>query len=339
MAADARQRFDVRVDGHGFAKEPHLAGPVHDAAAQRAHALVAHEQHRAFGPPEIVLEVMAHAARVAHAAGGKNHLGGGVGVDELAFLRAAGDAQVREGERVDAGAQQGEGFLVRALAGVVVKDGGGLDAQRAVHVDGEAVMPVNAALLLDLADEVEHLLRAAHREAGDDHVAAPVEGFLQYAGQRGKIVRHGAVGTVPVGGFHHHQIGGMQVLRVAQEGLTQVADVAGKDDHARLRALGHGHLDGGRSQQVPHVHHADAHARAHLNPLAVVAGPKQPACAQRVLLGVEGLHGRFALTPGLAGFPFGVALLNVGRIQQHDAAQVRRGVGGEDGAAEAPFVQ
>ena len=54
-------------------------------------------------------------------------------------------------------------------------------------------MPVNAALLLDLADEVEHLLRAAHREAGDDHVAAPVEGFLQYAGQRGKIVRHGAV--------------------------------------------------------------------------------------------------------------------------------------------------
>ena len=62
MAADARQRFDVRVDGHGFAKEPHLAGPVHDAAAQRAHALVA-EQHRAFGPPEIVLEYGARGPR------------------------------------------------------------------------------------------------------------------------------------------------------------------------------------------------------------------------------------------------------------------------------------
>ena len=142
-----------------------------------------------------------------------------------------------------------------------------------------------------------------------------------------------------VGGFHHDQVGGGEVLRVAQKGLVQVSDVAGKDDHARLRPLGHGHLDGGRAQQVAHIHHADAHAGAHLHALAVAAGVNEPVRAQRVLLGVERLHGRLALALGLAGFPLGVAFLNVGRIQQHDAAQVGGGVGGEDGAPEAVFVK
>ena len=86
-------------------------------------------------------------------------------------------------------------------------------------------MPLHHAPLLDFAQEVEDLLGAAHGKAGDDHIAAPVEGGLQHIGQVGQVIWPGAVQTVAVGGFHHHIVGLGQVVGVVEDGLMQVPDI------------------------------------------------------------------------------------------------------------------
>ena len=51
------------------------------------------------------------------------------------------------------------------------------------------------------------------------------------------------------------------------------------------------------------------------------------------------LHRGRAAALGLAVFPLGFLLLNMGRVPQHDAAEIHGGVGGIDGAAVPVLVQ
>ena len=69
-----------RPDGDLLAEQLHMVRPVQDAPAQGALRLVAHEQDGGLRPPEVVLQMVADAARVAHAGGGYDDLGPGVQV-------------------------------------------------------------------------------------------------------------------------------------------------------------------------------------------------------------------------------------------------------------------
>ena len=193
-------------------------------------------------------------------------------------------------------------------------------------------MALHQILFLDLAQEIEHFLGAAHGEAGDDQVAAPVEGVLQDGGQGGHIVWPGAVAAVAVGGLHHHIVRLMDGLGVPQQGLMGVADVAGKDDLAGLLPFGDPQLDGRGAQKVAHVGEAGADVRPHLHRLAVVHFMEQGQGGLGVLHGVKGLILLAAGAFGLAVAPLGLELLDVGGVAQHDAAQLGGGPGGEDRA-------
>ena len=94
-----------------------------------------------------------------------------------------------------------------------MEDAGRFNGQRTVDIDREIAVPFDQAPVFDLPDKIQHLLGAAHRKAGDDHIAATVQGALQNSAQLPYIVRPGAVAAVAVGGLHHHiiclvQIGG-----------------------------------------------------------------------------------------------------------------------------------
>ena len=143
---------DLGVDLHILAKQPHLVGALQQGASQRAGGLVAHKQDGAFLTPEVVLEVVADAASIAHARRRDDDLGGGVGIDGNGVLLGLADAQSGEGQRVLPGADQGQGVLVIALAVIFAENGGGAVGQRTVHIDGEPVVAVDAALGLDLPD-------------------------------------------------------------------------------------------------------------------------------------------------------------------------------------------
>ena len=63
------------IDGDLFAKQLHTLGPFQQGAAQCALTLKAHEHHGTLRAPQIVLQVVADAARIAHTGGRNNDLG------------------------------------------------------------------------------------------------------------------------------------------------------------------------------------------------------------------------------------------------------------------------
>ena len=131
----------------------------------------------------------------------------------------------------------------------------------------------------------------------------------------------------------------MQILGIAQKRLAQIAHVAGKHQGLGLSILGYAHLDGSGTQQMSHIHHANADAGADLHPLPIMAGHKQLMRFKRMLLGIKRLLKRPAAALRLAVFPLGVHLLDMRGIQQHNFTQVGGGVRGENFAPEAVFIK
>ena len=217
----------------------------------------------------------------------------------------------------------------------------GLAGQGGVHHHGEAGHALDEALLLHLPDKVQQLLGAAHGEGGDDHVAPIAQSLVNNGGQVGGVVRllvH-VVEPVAVGALGEHIVGVPDVLGVADDGLIPVADVAGKDHLAGVVPLGEPHLHAGRAQQVPGVHEAHLHPVGDLKRVTVLAGDDALDRLLRVVDGVEGLH---RLLPGplaLLVLPLGVALLDVGRVPQHDGQKLPRQAGAVDVAGEALLHQ
>ena len=220
MARNAGQHLHTAAHLNGLAEQAHLFCALHQRPAQGPLPLVAHEDNGALLPPEVVLQVVADAPGLAHAAGRKNDLRPPVKVDGLGILGGHGQLQARKADGVHALFHQSAGLGVVAFGPLVLKNVGGLHGQRAVHIHGKIAVPAHQALLLDLAQEIQHLLGAAHRKAGDHQAAALVEGALQKGGQGGHVVRPGAVAAVAVGRFHHHIVGLFQILRVPQQGLV-----------------------------------------------------------------------------------------------------------------------
>ena len=93
---------DLRVHRNVLTKELHGFCPVLQLPAERALRLIAYEQNDAFLAPQVVLQMVADPARLAHAAGGENDLGLRVGVDELGFVGGNGQLQPVEPDGVDA---------------------------------------------------------------------------------------------------------------------------------------------------------------------------------------------------------------------------------------------
>ena len=279
--------------------------------------------------------MVADPARVAHAGGGDDDLGGGVQVQGLGLLAGLRHPEVGEGEHVGAVLHQLQGLLVEIAPEVPGEDGGGLLGKRRVDVDGEVRVGLHQALVLDLPDEVEELLGTAHGEGGDHHVAAPADGLVNDPGQVVGVAPDLGVVAVAVGGLHDNVVRPGDGAGVPDDGLVHVADIAGEDQPLGDAALGGVHQDGGAAEKMPGVDelHGDALAEGHL--LAVLAGGHVLPDLGRVLDGVEGLHMGGAGAGGLAVFPLGVRLLDVGGVQEHDVHEVRRQAGGEDLAVEA----
>ena len=128
-----------------------------------------------------------------------------------------------------------------------------------------------------------------------------------------------------------------RVGRVLDERLMGVADVARENDDLRRAArLRNAQRDGRAAQQVPHI------GKAHLDfagwpveqrlPRLIGAGHKLLHDVLRVLDGVVRLDHLGAAAHGLAVFPLGLLLLNVGGVLKHNVQQVRRQPCGDDAA-------
>ena len=338
VGGEAVEVDDPRPHGDLLAEELDRADAVEEPSAQAALGLIAHEHHGALRPPEVVLEVVADTAGVAHTGGGDDHLRGRVQVEGAGLIAALGDGEAGELEQGPA-LEGGDGLLVQIAVEIPGEDAGGLAGQGGVHHHGKAGHALDEALLLHLPDEVQQLLGAAHGEGGDDDVAALLKGLVDDLGQSLGIALRRLVEPVAVGALGEHVVGVPDVLGVADDGLIPVADVAGKDHLAGVVPLGEPHLHAGRAQQVPGVHEAHLHPVGDLEGGAVLAGDDALDRLLRVVNGVEGFH---RLLPGplaLLVLPLGVALLDVGGVPQHDGQKLPRQAGAVDVAGEALLHQ
>ena len=196
-------------------------------------------------------------------------------------------------------------------------------------------MALHQPLLFDVADAIEQFLGAAHRKGGDDHVAAPVKGVLEHGGELPDIIGMGAVQPVAIGGFDHHHVGGVRLFRVADQRPVHVAQIAGEEKGPLLVPFGHGNFYGGGTQKMPGVPKLHGDAFGHLYRLMIPTGLQLSESLLRIGGGVHRHIRRLARPLIFAVAPLGFEFLNMGGIHQHNAAQLRRGLGGVDGAGKA----
>lgn len=219
------------------------------------------------------------------------------------------------------------------------EDGGGTAGQRRVDVNREIRVGLHQLLILDLPDEVEELLCAAHGKGGNYHIAAPGHGIVDDLRQVLGVAPHLSVVAVAVGGLHHHIVRPGKVAGIPDDGLIHVAQIAGEDQLFGDAVFRGGNGDAGAAQQMSRVGKSDADALAQFHILAVFAGGDVLLHIFRVLNGIQRLHLGGAGTGRLAVLPLSVGLLNVGGIQQHDVHEVSRHTGGEDAALKALLHQ
>ena len=283
--------------------------------------------------------MVADAAGIAHAGGGDDDLGCLVGVEGLGLLGGLGQRQAGEGEQVLTALHHGDGLLVQIAAQIAGVDLGGLGGKGAVHHHLEVGDGLDHALVFDLAQEVEQLLGTAHGEGRDDDVAALGEDIVDEGCQGLGIALGGLVVAVAVGGLHDDIVGLGDGLGVPDDGLVHVAQVTGEDQlfgHAVFRCPD---LHAGGAKQMARVGKADAHTGADLHVLTVLGDLQLAKGSLGIHKGVQGLYLGPACTFALLVLPLGVALLNVGRVAQHDVEQLCGQTGGVDGAGEALLHQ
>ena len=339
VGGKALEIHDLRPDRDLLAEELHALHAVEQSAPERAGRLEADEHHRAVRAPEVVLEVVADAPRIAHTGGGNDDLGCFVEVEHSGFLGRLDQMQVREREHMRAVLHQLERGLVQIAVQVAAEHRGRRLGEGRVDIDREIGHGLHEPLILDLADEVQKLLRAAHGERRDDDVAALAERLVDDLRQLVGVAPHLGVVAVAVGGLHHHIVRLLQKLRVADDRLVDVADIAGENErlvHATLVKL---ERDARAAEQVARVGEHRRHALAQLDRLTVLAGGDELKDIHRVLGGIERLDRLAARALTLAVAVLGVALLNMSGVEQHDAHEVGGHTGGQDASGKAALDQ
>ena len=223
------------------------------------------------------------------------------------------------------------GFVVVAFF-VFCVNACGPGGEGAVHVDGDVR---HGVAFVDFAEEVDEVLGAADAEGGDDETGAfgvdVFDDFFEF----GLDVGFGRVEAVAVGGFGDEPVDVMDHGGVAEDGHVVAAHVAGEKEAFFLFEEVYG--DEGGTEDVAGVMKGGDDSGEEFY-FAFVRGWGE-ACHDwvNVVRGVEWLEQVFALLGAFFVDVFDVFYLDVGRVAEHDVAEVNGGWGGEDVAAEAVF--
>jgi len=147
------------------------------------------------------------------------------------------------------------------------------------------------------------------------------------------------VAAIAVGAFHHEHVKVAQHVRVLDHGHVGPADVAGKAETQRAAVLNDFERHTRRPENMPRVAEGDGDAGDRRKGPAVGHGPEFVHARLRVLHGVQRLKRRVVLLALLRVDKFNVLELEMGRVTQHDAAQVDGGRCRVNGPAEPLFHQ
>ena len=143
---------------------------------------------------------------------------------------------------------------------MIAENIGCLNGKRTVHVNREFAVAVNQMFCLYFTNKVQHLLRSSNSKRRDHEVAAAVERFLNDFCQLRYIIRFRAMAAVAVGGFHNHVIGTLRVLRIVDQRLMDISDIAGEEQFFRHTVLCQPQLNGCGAEQMTGIEKTDLNA-------------------------------------------------------------------------------
>ena len=339
VTAGAVEGGDLCVDGNVLTEEPYPVGSVLQLSAQRTLGLVAYEQDGIFRTPEVVLQMVADTARFAHTAGREDHFGAVVEIDLLGFLGGDGQADAVEPQGIDPLPHQGGSFFIEAVLVALEEDARGFHRQGTVHIHRETIVPLDHSFVEDLPDGIEHLLGAPHGKGGDHHIAAPVKGPLEHIRQFAHRITGLFVEPVTVGGFDDQIVRFRNRQGVFDQRLVGIAYITAEYDFFGGFSLCQPQFDAGRAQKVANVGKPDHDPFLRLDQLTVVAGTESGDGSHCICGGIDRGDQLFTCPLGFAVLPLGFGFLDVGRIPEHDIAQVAGAGGGIDMPPEAVLIE
>ena len=283
--------------------------------------------------------MVADAAGFAHAGGGNDDTGAVVRVVEsFRFGHRTDEVEAFEDEGIVLIEEEAVNGFVEALR-VDAEDLCGVHGERAVDVDRHAA---ELAGVEELVEDVEELLGALDGESGDHHLAAALEGFFKDRAEGIGGPGRQLVLAAAVGAFHQDEIDVRHRDGIAQDFVAAAADVAGEEEALLLVAVFpvddfEQHLGG--TEDVAGVVEGQRHAVAERHRALVADADELAQAALGVFLEIEWLDGRQVVFGAVLVEPFGVLLLDMRAVCQHDLAEVAGGESGVDVAAEALLAE
>lgn len=111
-------------------------------------------------------------------------------------------------------------LVVKAIDAVFLKDGCRFDSKRAVDIDRKIVMSMDQSPRFDIAQEIQHFLRAADGKRRNDNIAAPVKGTLDDLRQINAVIGRRLMQAVAIGRFYNNIISVRYIGRITQKRLV-----------------------------------------------------------------------------------------------------------------------
>lgn len=305
------------------------------ACTERCGRAVADHEDSSGGVGDMVCHVVLHAPRLEHARCGDDDAGVGAVVQALRLVDIGDVAQRIEAEWVVVEAQHVLHVGVE-FGQIHAEDMGGVDRQGRIDIDGDAGQ---ASVVVELVEYIDYLLRAPDGETGDDEFALLIDarGFddaEQFLFADKRVV----VQAVTVGGLADEVVALREELRRAEDMAVEAPDVARVGDAFPLALLLDFERADGGAEHVPRVGEGEEDIIADAETAVVAHGDKVLHALLDVVVVVEGLHLGLVEAVHLLVVPADILRLYESSVLQHDSAEVARGRGGNDVAAEAAPV-
>ena len=287
-----------------------------DQRAQRAGRLVADEQDRRVGAPEMILEVMLDPPGIAHAGAGQHDRPAMQPADRLALLHRLGEAERTGAEGMAViGPRQGRAMTQEDFRRPPRKRR--VEKHRGVH---------QRAVALQRRDVVEDFLGPFDREHRHDDIAAGGEPLGEFPSQDrpALALRVALAHRVAVGRFDQRDVCRRRPGRIGLQGLFERPEIAGKDQPDRRRIGIDLQFDESAAENVPGVAQARPHAGHRLEPCLVGHRVQEIEGGLGIGLGVDRRHGGLGAARVAPVQPLDVVLLDGAGVGQQPVQQVGR---------------
>ena len=227
-------------------------------------------------------------------------------------------------DRVFTGNHDGLCVVIQAGCIALEKNRGRFIGQRTVHIYREVRKFRKQLLLLDFPEEIQQFLRPADCKGRDNQGSAPAECPPENIRQYRNRIFPALMSPCTVCGFNQQVICFRNGLRIPDNRLVGVSDVAGAHELDLFPFILQEKLSKSRPKQVPCVLEANRKALVNPDQVIICARPEHPHDVCRVLRSKCRFHLRKSGPQVFLCLIGRVRLLDVCAVRQHDIAEILR---------------